>query len=39
MRRDGVFRGFEVNTIYIANIKLLYTYKSTYYILSHKVLV
>ena len=35
MRRDGVFKGFEVNTVYIANIILLYTYKSIYYILSH----
>ena len=39
MRRDGVFRGFEVNTVYIANITLLYIYKSIYYISSHKVLV
>ena len=39
MRRDGVFRGFEVNTVYAANIMLLYIYKSIYYILLHKVLV
>ena len=37
MRRDGVFRGFEVNTVYIANILLLYINKSIYYILLHKV--
>ena len=39
MRQDGVFRGFEVNTVYAANIMLLYIYKSTCYILSHKVFV
>ena len=39
MRQDDVFRGFEVNTVYIANIMLLYIYKSIYYILSHKVFV
>lgn len=39
MRQDDVFKGFEVNTVYIANIVLLYIYKSIYYILSHKVLV
>ena len=39
MRRDGVFRGFEVNTVYIANIMLLYIYKSIYYMLPHQVLV
>lgn len=39
MRRDGVFKGFEVNTVYIANIMLLYIYKSIYYILSHQALV
>ena len=39
MRQDDVFRGLEVNTVYIANIMLLYIYKSMYYILSHKELV
>ena len=39
MRQDDVFRGFEVNTVYIANIVLLHIYKSIYYISSHKVLV
>ena len=37
MRRDDVFKEFEVITVYIANIVLLYIYKSIYYILSHKV--
>ena len=39
MWQDDVFRGFEVNAVYIANIMLLYIYKSIHYILSHKVFV
>lgn len=39
MRQDDVFRGFEVNTVYTADIMLLHIYKSIYYISSHKVSV
>ena len=39
MRQDDVFKGFELNSVHIADIMLLYIYKSIYYILLHKVLV